>query len=147
MPETTAESKMRFVASRLSEDSFVPGRRDFLFFRDLGIGEASDGRYGAVVINAKAGMGASTGWHYHECDMQMVYLLKGWSHMQFEDGTDIRMEPGDTIFIPGGTLHNELAISEDLEAIEITSPAVMGTVPCDPPEGWQPKPTAGWPAA
>ena len=32
--------------------------------------------------------------------------------------------------------HNETAASKDLELLEISVPADMGTVACEPPEGW-----------
>ncbi len=38
-------------------------------------------------------------------------------------------------YIPGGLRHNELATSATLEILEVSVPADMGTVPCDPPEG------------
>jgi len=34
--------------------------------------------------------------------------------------------------------HNEIRTSDALEILEISVPAAMGTVPCDPPEGWKP---------
>jgi quercetin dioxygenase-like cupin family protein len=128
---------MHYVASSLEEDSFVPGRREFLFFRDLGVKAASGGRYGAVVIDAKQGMTQSTGWHYHECDVQMVYMLSGWAEMQFEDGTQVRVEKDGMLFIPGGVRHNEVRTSDDMQALEVTSPADMGTVTCERPEAWE----------
>ena len=127
---------MRLSIAKASEATYVKGRRDFLTFRDLGFGDASDGRYGAVVINAKESMTESTGWHFHECDVQMLYMLGGWSRMRFEDGTELLLEPGDFLTIPGGTKHNEIETSADLEVLEITSPATMGTVPCDAPDSW-----------
>ena len=48
-------SAMKLVVSRLTEDSFVPGRREFLMFRDLGVANASSDRYGAVVMNQIGG--------------------------------------------------------------------------------------------
>lgn len=130
------KDRMHYIVSSLDEDSFVPGRRDFLFFRELGVKAASAGRYGAVVINAKKGLQESTGWHYHECDMQLVYMLSGWADMQFEDGTQVRVEKDGVLFIPGGVRHNEVRTSDDMQALEVTSPADMGTVPCDPSAAW-----------
>ena len=35
--------------------------------------------------------------------------------------------------IPGGMKHNETATSDTMELLEISLPAEMGTVACDPP--------------
>ena len=121
------------LISRASEENLVPGRREFLFFRDFGLRESTDGRHGAVLIKAKEGMKRATGWHYHECELQMLYWLNGWSEMEFEDGTRTRFGVGDFCSIPGGMVHQEIETSDDLEVIEITMPAVIGTVPVDPP--------------
>lgn len=120
----------------LSDDSFVPGRRDFLRFRDLGVAAASNGRTGAVVIEARQGMVEPTGWHYHECESQTLYMLRGWADMQLEDGRQIRLDAGGCLFLPGGFRHNEIATSDDMMTLEVTVPAEMGTVACEPPESW-----------
>jgi hypothetical protein len=39
------------------------------------------------------------------------------------------------VFIPGYLRHNEISTSDDLELLEVSMPAEMGTVPCDRPEG------------
>src|SRR6266849_5951676 len=75
------------------------------------------------------------GWHYHVCEGQFVYTLKGWVELEFEDGSSCRLEAGDSVFIPGGMRHNEIGTSDDLEILEVCLPANMGTVPVDPPAG------------
>ena len=52
----------------------------------------------------------------------------------------LRIQSGESLYIPGGLRHNETAASTDLELLEISVPADMGTVACDPPEGWSPRP-------
>jgi quercetin dioxygenase-like cupin family protein len=111
------------------------GRRDFLKYRDLGVTAASSGRMRAQVMSATAGMTKPTGWHYHVCDGQFVYALQGWVDLEFEDGQTIRLQAGESLYIPGGLRHNEIATSDTLEILEVSVPADMGTVPCDPPEG------------
>lgn len=115
---------------------FVPGRRDFLKYRDLGVTKASGGRMRAQITVATGAM-KSTGWHYHLCDSQLVYALKGWVDLQFEDGRTIRVKEGESLFIPGGLKHNETGMSEDFEILEVSVPAEMGTTACDPPAGMQ----------
>ncbi len=111
---------------------FVPGRRDFLKYRDLGVTKASDGRMRAQVTVATAAM-RPTGWHYHVCDSQLIYGLKGWVDLEFEDGRRVRLQEGESLYIPGGLKHNEVAMSEDFQILEVSVPADMGTKVCDAP--------------
>ena len=111
----------------------VAGRRSFFKYRDLGVTEASAGKLRAQVMQTVAEMKAPTGWHYHECDGQFVYMLKGWVDLEFENGEKIRVSEGESLFIPGGLKHNETALSDNSEILELSVPADMGTVPCDPP--------------
>ena len=113
---------------------FVAGRRDFFKYRDLGVTKASQGRMRAQVTVATGEM-KDTGWHYHVCDSQFVYGIKGWVDLEFEDGRKIRLKAGESLFIPGGLKHNEVGMSSDLEILEISVPADMGTKVCDPPAG------------
>ncbi|MGH7331934.1 MAG: cupin domain-containing protein [Candidatus Rokuibacteriota bacterium] len=112
----------------------VAGRRAFFTYRDLGVTAASSGRMRAQVMSATEGMTKPTGWHYHVCDGQFVYALQGWVDLEFEDGQTIRLQAGESLYIPGGLRHNEIATSDTLEILEVSVPADMGTVPCDAPE-------------
>jgi hypothetical protein len=38
-----------------------------------------------------------------------------------------------SIYMPGGTVHQELRCSEDFERLEISVPAELGTTKCPPP--------------
>lgn len=113
----------------------VPGRRPFFQYRDLGVTEGSSGAMRAQVTSAIRGMTEPTGWHYHECEAQFVYVLKGWVELDFEGGERIRVKAGESVFIPGGLRHNEIATSDDLELLEVSTPAHMGTVGCEAPGG------------
>ena len=118
-----------------SELPYITGRRKYFKYRDLGLKEASAGDMRGNLIITIAGMTQGTGWHYHLCEFQWVYYLKGTASLEFEDGTVAYCEAGDSLFIPGGVKHNELTISEDNEALEISLPGEIGTVPCDRPAG------------
>jgi len=135
-PSQTA-SRQKVAHARISEPVLVKGRRAFFKYRDLGVAEASGGAMRAQVMMSSEGMSRPTGWHYHECDGQFVYVLKGWVDLQFEDGRAIRVEEGDSLFIPGFLRHNEIRTSDALEILEVSVPGQMGTTPCDPPEGWK----------
>ena len=123
---------MKLAISTAKDASYVPGRRHFFQYRDLGVTEATGGKMRAQVTSAKSAMDRETGWHYHTCDMQFVYVLKGWVDLEFPDGRKARFGAGDSAMIPGGLPHQEIATSDDLELVEVSVPAEMGTEPCDP---------------
>ena len=60
-------------------------------------------------------------------------MLEGWVDLEFAGGKVVRIEAGDSMYIPGGTPHNEIATSDTFELVEVSLPADMGTEPCDPP--------------
>jgi quercetin dioxygenase-like cupin family protein len=111
----------------------VPGRRAFFKYRDLLVNDATNGQMRAQVMSATRGMSEPTGWHYHTCDSQFIYCLVGWVDLEFEDGSTRRLKAGESMHIPGGLKHNEIATSDEFELLEVTTPAAMGTVPCDKP--------------
>jgi mannose-6-phosphate isomerase-like protein (cupin superfamily) len=113
----------------------VKGRREFFKYLDLGVTEATEGMMRAQLTVTSEGLTEPTGWHYHVCDSQFIYLLKGWVDLEFEDGSKIRVKEGESLYIPGGLRHNESATSAQLEILEISIPAEMGTVPTDAPDG------------
>lgn len=112
----------------------VPGRREFFRYRDLLVMQATGGRMRAQVMSSSQGMSRPTGWHYHVCEAQFVYGLKGWVDLEFEDGRKVRLNAGESLLIPGGMKHNETATSDEFELLEVSVPGEMGTVPCDPPD-------------
>src|SRR5712672_4837132 len=124
---------MKLAVTSAKAPDFVEGRRSFFKYRDLGVTGASNGWMRAQLTTAITGMTEPTGWHYHVCEGQFVYTLKGWVELEFEDGTNCRLEAGDSCFIPGGMHHQENRTSADLEILEVSVPADMGTVAVDPP--------------
>ena len=87
---------MKLAVTSANTPQFVKGRRDFFKYRDLGVTKATDGWMRAQVTSAVTGMTQPTGWHYHVCEGQFVYTLKGWVELEFEDGTNCRLEAGDS---------------------------------------------------
>ena len=120
------------VPSKLPDAS---GRRAFFTYKDMGVTDATGGLMRAQLTTAREGMKESTGWHYHECEGQFVYVLKGWVDLEFETGEQLRIKEGESLYIPGGMKHNEYGTSEDLDILELSTPGKMGTVVCDPPNG------------
>lgn len=132
---TAEKSAMKLRHATEENSPYVPGRREFFKYRDLGVTDATNGEMRAQVMSAVTGMTEPTGWHYHECEGQFVYVLKGWVDLEFETGEALHVQAGESLFIPGGMRHNETSTSDDLEVLEVCVPADMGTVACDPPEG------------
>jgi len=108
------------------------GRRSFFEYRDTGLEAATGGNYRAQLMRATDVMD-TTGWHYHVCDLQFVYVINGWVDLEFEGGRRERVSAGATMAIPSGMVHNEISCSPDFEALEVVAPAAMQTVPVDAP--------------
>ncbi len=109
------------------------GLRTFFEYRDLGIGRSTGGRFHAHVIRAREGHGERVGWHKHDLDFQMVYILKGWAIFEYEGKGEVKLGPGDCVHQPPGIRHREVDHSDDLELIEITSPAEYATADAEAP--------------
>ena len=133
--QDTAEQKI--AHARAKEPVLVKGRRDFFQYRDLQVAEASAGMLRAQVMTSSQGLSRPTGWHFHECDGQFIYMMKGWVELEFEDGRTLRVEEGDSLFIPGYLKHNETRTSSEMEILEVSTPGVMGTTACEPPAGFK----------
>ncbi len=99
------------------------GLRSYFEYRDLGIADASNGEVIAHVIRAKEGSNATGDWHVHDCNFQMYYVIKGWINFEYEGHGFKTAKAGDCVMQPAGIRHREMEHSEDLELIEIVSPA------------------------
>jgi uncharacterized cupin superfamily protein len=129
-----ARPDMKLALSFKKEAEYQPGRRAFFKYRDLGVTAGTQGRMRAQVTSAIEGMTEPTGWHTHDCDIQFVYVMKGWVDLEFEGQGAVRLAAGDSVMIPGGLAHQEVRTSDDYEFLELSTPAAIGTAPCDPPK-------------
>ena len=127
---------MDFSVSFAKDATFKPGLRPFLEYRDLGIKGATRGRFRAHVVRVRNGEDHgdlhTTGLHRHQLDFQMIYILKGWIRFTYAGHGTHTFGPGDCCLQPPGIVHNELECSDDLELLEIMSPADFKTVALDP---------------
>jgi mannose-6-phosphate isomerase-like protein (cupin superfamily) len=57
----------------------------------------------------------------------MVYVLKGWVRFEYEDIGEVELRAGTCVYQPPRIRHREIAHSDDLELVEITSPAEFVT--------------------
>ena len=127
-----SDEKQLFSASLVKDAVWKPGLRSFMEYRDLGIEKATHGEYRAHVIRIKKEAAGNhdlhtTGLHQHRCDFQMFYVLKGWIKFVYEGQGERLFHAGDCVLQPAGIVHNELDCSDDLEVLEIYSPAVHET--------------------
>lgn len=119
----------RFVIGRSRDAQFeTDGLREEFVYRDLGLADATHGEFHAHVIKAKHLDGGHNGLHRHAIGLQFLMVLKGWVSFRYVDQGVVRYEKGDAVTVPGNMLHELLDYSEDLELLELTSPAVYRTV-------------------
>ena len=123
-----------FSISHADDSPFVgEGLRAFFEYRDLGIDSATKGRFGAHVIRAVPGMESPGAWHSHDLDFQMVYVTKGWVVFEYEGEGEHTLREGSCVLQPPGIRHREVRHSDDLELIEIVSPAEFETRDAEAP--------------
>jgi len=102
------------------------GLRDYFQYRDLELSEATNGQFHAQVIRATRGLSGGTGQHKHDVHFHWTYVLKGWVTFHFKGVGEVRLEAGDSQFMPEGCHHELMAFSDDLEMIEMHSPDTIG---------------------
>ena len=110
------------------------GLRAFFEYRQLGIAEATQGKFGAHVIRAVPGRHSEAGWHTHDLDFQLVYVTQGWVVFEYEGQGEVILRAGSCVLQPPGMRHREVTHSDDLELIEITAPAEFETAGTEAPE-------------
>ncbi len=110
------------------------GLRAFFEYRQLGIAEATGGKYGAHVIRAVPGQHSEAAWHTHDLDFQLVYVTRGWVVFEYEGQGETILREGSCVLQPPGIRHREVTHSDDMELIEITSPAEFATAGAEAPE-------------
>jgi mannose-6-phosphate isomerase-like protein (cupin superfamily) len=132
-PEAKAKPSKKRVAKFLlqhAKDAPFAGKglRTFWEYRDLGLEDATGGRYSARIIRAKRFGKESTGIHFHTPDVQCFYVLKGWFKAEYRGQGVVKVEAGSFLHNPPGNPHNVFEYSDDLEFLEITAPAEYATV-------------------
>ena len=122
------ESKPIF--NKLTDESFKErGLRGFLLYRDLGVAEATGGRFGATVAKTvkKYQAGGGTPRHTHDLEFHLIYILKGWLRTEFEGLGEITMHAGDCVYCPGGVPQTHIEYSDDYEVLQVTLPGAYVT--------------------
>jgi quercetin dioxygenase-like cupin family protein len=65
--------------------------------------------------------------------VQFVYVLKGWVEFEYEGVGKVMMRAGSCFYQPSRIRHREIRHSQDIEMLEIVSPAVFETRDAKPP--------------
>src|SRR5262249_44145660 len=71
--------------------------------------------------------------HFHDVDVQMIYVLKGWIKSEFEGQGEVTMREGAAWLQPPRIKHTVLDYSDDCEVLEIILPAEFKTVELEYP--------------
>ena len=125
-----AKPKQKFNVSHLrAEDFKADGLRSYAKYRDLGMSEATNGLLQAHVIRLLPPCDPKvvSKRHYHDVDLQMIYVLKGWIKGEY-DGQVVTMREGAAWLQPPRIKHTVLDYSDDCELLEVIVPADFKTV-------------------
>jgi uncharacterized cupin superfamily protein len=113
-----------------AEDFRADGLRSYARYRDLGMSKATNGLLQAHVIRLVPPCDPKvvSKRHYHDVDLQMIYVLKGWIKGEY-DGEVVTMHEGAAWLQPPRIKHTVLDYSDDCELLlEIITPADFETV-------------------
>jgi uncharacterized cupin superfamily protein len=126
-----ARPKQRIAISHHRDEDFkADGLRTYAKYRDLGIGEATNGLAQAHVIRLVGPCNPAevSKLHFHDVDFQMVYVLKGWVKTYMEGQGETLMKQGSSWTQPPRIKHMILDYSDDVELLEVILPAEFKTV-------------------
>jgi Cupin domain len=118
------------VSHHRDEDFRTNGLRNYAKYRDLGLSRATHGLVQAHVIRFVPPCRPEevSKRHYHEVDLQMIYVLQGWIKTELEGPGAILMNAGSCWIQPNRIEHSVLDYSDDCEVLEIVLPADFKTV-------------------
>jgi mannose-6-phosphate isomerase-like protein (cupin superfamily) len=125
-----ARPKQMFNVNHLREEDFrADGLRTYARYRDLGMSKASNGLLQAHVIRLVPPCDPKvvSKRHFHDVDVQMIYVLKGWIKGEY-DGQEVTVRQGGAWLQPPKIKHTVLDYSDDCELLEIVLPAEFKTV-------------------
>lgn len=113
-----------------NEDFKSDGPRPFFAYADTGLAASTGGRFGASIVRTVQAVkpGDGTGWHFHEADFQLIYVIRGHAVLNYEGLGRQVLNAGDMVYQPKGARHDVVEVSEGYEHIEIDMPAEFKTV-------------------
>ena len=112
-----------FVVRRLADQApWIIGRAG-MHYRDL-VPSRLGGAMIASHIRIPDGGPVPDMVHFHKIGFQLIFCIKGWVDVVYEDqGPPIRLTPGDCFIQPPEIRHRVLNASDGIEVIEIGVPA------------------------
>jgi quercetin dioxygenase-like cupin family protein len=129
-PQRAKRKPQKFTVSHHREEDFDAGLRPYSAYRDLGLAPATGGMVQAHVIRMTKPFtpGEVDVPHYHDVDLQMVYVLNGWFQSEFEGEGVHTFHAGSAWIQPPKIKHTVRGYSDDCELLEIVLPADFETV-------------------
>jgi hypothetical protein len=130
-PAAKTKRQHTFVASHLGPGAFkADGLRTYAHYRDLGVKDATRGMALAHVIRfvGQCDPKIVSKKHTHECEFQMIYVLKGMIKTEIEGHGVHTMNAGDCWLQPQAIVHKVLDYSDGCEMLEIVLPGEFKTV-------------------
>ncbi len=116
-----------FTISRRRDAQWGTGRAG-MRYRDL-IPDRQGGAFIASHIHIPNGGPVPDYVHFHRVRFQMIFCHRGWVRVVYEDqGEPFVMQAGDCVLQPPEIRHRVLESSDDLEVVEISSPAEHETL-------------------
>lgn len=122
-PMETPPTRHKFVVRRLADQApWVIGRAG-MHYRDL-IPDRLGGSIIASHIRIPEGGPVPDMVHYHTVGFQLIFCLRGWVDLVYEDqGEPFRLFAGDCVIQPPEIRHQVLVSGDNLEVLEIGVPA------------------------
>ena len=123
--------KQRIAISHYRDEDFkADGLRAYAQYRDLGVAAASSGLAQAHVIRliGPCNPAEVSKLHFHDVELQMVYVLKGWIKTYMEGQGETLMQAGSAWTQPPRIKHLIMDYSDDVELVEVILPAQFKTV-------------------
>jgi len=117
-----------FLVTRAADGPAAGEGRAGMVYRDLIPGRLG-GRYIASCI-VVPGAGPVADWvHFHRIAFQLIFCRRGRVRLVYEDqGEPFWMQAGDCVLQPPTIRHRVLESADDLEVVEVTSPALHETL-------------------
>ena len=130
--KTAAKSKarQRFSVKHERAEDFDAGLRSYAKYRDLDLAKATTGMVQAHVIQMVPPCDPKvvSKWHYHDVNLQFIYVLNGWIKNEFKGQGVHTMKKGTCWLQPPKIKHRVLDYSPDCELLEVVLHADFETV-------------------
>jgi hypothetical protein len=119
-------SRRKIIVSRDDGATWTTkGLRAFLEYRDLGLAEATDGRFGATIGRAIRAFepGSTAPRHTHDVGFHLIFVMRGWLRSEFEGMGEVVLRQGDCLSYEGEIPQQHVEYSDDFQVMQITMPA------------------------